>query len=274
VELYRGVLPWLEEKQIPFVFTSSYLEASATHHHHHHPKRSREATVLTERCWQGEPMPYGSIKRLGEMWVQQMELGRSVRLWNVWGFQPYGLRSHVMNDWVHSCLRNGRITPITDGLERRQFLHVNDTAKGLIALMDGFSASPEVWPNPPMPPSMHHPRTIHDAVVYIDLTAQRSFGWRQVTDMSTGEWITLRLLAQNVLAVAKERGLACTISWPDAPAKKRTQPEPDMKTPFHQRWGAEVNLRQGIAELFQMHAETDGASHIGGGGMCGVNQKC
>ena len=29
VELYRGVLPWLEEKRIPFVFTSSYLEATA-----------------------------------------------------------------------------------------------------------------------------------------------------------------------------------------------------------------------------------------------------
>ena len=184
-------------------------------------------------------MPYGAVKRLGEMWVQQMARGRTVRLWNVWGFQPYGLRSHVMNDWVHSCLRQGKISPITDGLERRQFLHVNDTSLGLVAMMDHFGLLPEV------------------------------------TDMSTGKWLTLRELSEDVLHVAKQRGLHCTISWPDAPAKKRTQPEPDQNTPFHKLWGGpKVALREGIKELFQMHAETDGASHAGGGGMCGVNQKC
>ena len=69
-----------------------------------------------------------------------------------------------MNDWVHSCLKKGVIRPITNGLERRQFLHVNDTSLGLIAMMNHFPVLDDV------------------------------------TDMSTGKWMTLRRLAEEVSA--------------------------------------------------------------------------
>merc|ERR1711865_620268 len=120
-------------------------------------------------------MPYGAVKRLGEMWVRHMALGRTVRLWNVYGFQGEGLRAHVLNDWVPACQKSGEITAITDGTESRQFLHVNDTAAGLIAMMENFEVLEEV------------------------------------TDMSTGAWVHLRKLAHEVLSVAKEQGLDCSL---------------------------------------------------------------
>jgi len=48
---------------------------------------------------------YGTIKRLGERWIHALEHGRIARIWNAYGMEPVGLRSHVIADWVRQfCL--------------------------------------------------------------------------------------------------------------------------------------------------------------------------
>jgi len=57
--------------------------------------------------------------------------GRMVRLWNIYGPEKLGPRSHVLTDWINACLTRREIVSMTDGLEARQFLHVDDTANAL-----------------------------------------------------------------------------------------------------------------------------------------------
>jgi len=213
LELFQTVLPWLQSRQLPFIYTSSYL--------------------------QNEAMPYGTVKRLGEMWVRHMELGRTVRLWNIFGFQPVGLRSHVLNDWISACTEKENIQALTDGLESRQFLHVNDTAAGLIAMMDNFASMPEV------------------------------------TDMSSGVWLQLRDLGEAVIGVAKQHSLKCVIEWSAKSAKKRKMPSPTEVAALHAVWRPRVSLEDGISDIFSAHQDqTINKRARDGGGMCSVNQDC
>jgi nucleoside-diphosphate-sugar epimerase len=117
VAIYQTVLPWLRARNIRFLFTSSYLQ-------HQHTA-------------------YGSVKRLGEAWLAALgdaaatgddtgggggggnsQLGKSVRLFNVYGPEPVGTKSHVITDWVDACIHTGDVRARTDGLEHRQFVHV------------------------------------------------------------------------------------------------------------------------------------------------------
>jgi hypothetical protein len=41
-------------------------------------------------------------------------------LWNVYGAEPIGVRSHVLSDWVANCVMNGTVQAVTDGHEARQ----------------------------------------------------------------------------------------------------------------------------------------------------------
>ena len=137
LRIYQTVLPWLQERRIPFLFTSSYLQAT--------------------------PNAYGAAKRLGEQWVLQLGgLGRILRLWNVYGEERVGPKSHVLADWAEQCARRGFATSLTDGREERQFVHANDTAAAC-----GLA--------------MRH----HEAL-------------EPVSDVSSGRWTTLRSVAQAV----------------------------------------------------------------------------
>jgi nucleoside-diphosphate-sugar epimerase len=172
VQIYESVFPWLERTRTPFIFISSVL--------------------------QFEPSPYGSIKRLGETWVRNMPpagpaaaaaaqassaaaaatpaekpspLGKSVRLWNIYGRERVSAKSHVLVDWAYQCI-GGRavaqsaappatgaaadapspaaaaqarvVRALTDGAEQRQFLHAQDAAAALVLLMRHWEAADEV----------------------------------------------------------------------------------------------------------------------------------
>ncbi len=49
VAIYQNVLPFLAQRNIPFLFTSSYLQSQAT--------------------------AYGAVKRLGEAWIKALGVG-------------------------------------------------------------------------------------------------------------------------------------------------------------------------------------------------------
>jgi nucleoside-diphosphate-sugar epimerase len=109
--MYENVFPWLQKRQIPFLFTSSYVVDQVYF-----------LMCSSHSCSSSihQDLPYGAVKWLGEKWVDQLSLGRTVRLWNVYGPERLGRKSHVVADWVAACVAAGAVTARTDGTEERQ----------------------------------------------------------------------------------------------------------------------------------------------------------
>lgn len=106
VDLLKNIMPQLQKHKIPFVFVSSQL--------------AEETDTV-----------YGSTKKLGELWTKQIG-GICVRLWNVYGvLEEPTEKSHVVGDFVHQALTNGKIQMISTGEEKRQFIHIQDVCEGL-----------------------------------------------------------------------------------------------------------------------------------------------
>lgn len=93
-------------QSVPFVFISSQL---------------------AENC----DTIYGVLKRLGEVW-SNLNNGVVVRLWNVYGaFEESSVTSHVIADLIHQALKYNVINLQTTGLERRQFVYIEDVCSAL-----------------------------------------------------------------------------------------------------------------------------------------------
>lgn len=141
MRIYQTVFPFLVRRRIPFAFTSSSLQAqvgiNSSNHwlitnfdscasfvHSSLPTLHPNPQLHTSPPSPPtpfQPTAYGGVKRLGERWVESLGgLGRSVRLWNIYGAEPIGVRSHVLSDWVAHCARDARVQAVTDGYEARQ----------------------------------------------------------------------------------------------------------------------------------------------------------
>jgi nucleoside-diphosphate-sugar epimerase len=106
LKLLLNVMPQLQATKIPFLFVSSQL--------------AEEYDTV-----------YGVTKRLGEVWTHLLK-GVRVRLWNVYGpVETPSQRTHVVSDFVHQSVLNGRIEMMTTGEERRQFIHIDDVCRAL-----------------------------------------------------------------------------------------------------------------------------------------------
>ncbi len=104
VSLLQNVMPQLESSKVPFVFASSQLVEDNT--------------------------VYGITKRLGEFWTVQIG-GCFVRLCNTYGaVEGISDRSHVVSDFVTQS-RVGDIKMLTDGSEKRHFVHLEDICETL-----------------------------------------------------------------------------------------------------------------------------------------------
>ncbi len=111
VDLLRNIMPQLQKHKIPFVFVSSQL--------------AEETDTV-----------YGSTKKLGELWTKQIG-GICVRLWNVYGvLEETTEKSHVIGDFVHQAITNGKIKMMTTGEEKRQFIHIQDVCEGLHRVLE------------------------------------------------------------------------------------------------------------------------------------------
>ena len=69
--------------------------------------------------------PYGVCKSIGEKYTLSLD-GVIVRFWNVYGPEKDLEKSHVITDFINKAKNDGVINMLTDGSERRQFLHVDD----------------------------------------------------------------------------------------------------------------------------------------------------
>ena len=68
---------------------------------------------------------YGLTKLMGEEWTKLLE-GQLVKLWNVYGWEEPGEKSHVITDMVMKGLTTGKIDLLTTGEEERQFIYMDD----------------------------------------------------------------------------------------------------------------------------------------------------
>ncbi|MDX2003049.1 MAG: NAD(P)-dependent oxidoreductase [Chitinophagales bacterium] len=101
------VFHFLELTNIPFLFTTTQL--ADTHN------------------------TYGITKILGEEWTRLLG-GQMARLWNVYGWEEPGERSHVIPDLVIQGLLQKKINLLTTGIEERQFVYVEDAVKNLVTI--------------------------------------------------------------------------------------------------------------------------------------------
>jgi nucleoside-diphosphate-sugar epimerase len=111
LKLLLNAMPQLQVAKIPFLFISSQL--------------AEEYDTV-----------YGVTKRLGEVWTHLLK-GVRVRLWNVYGpIEQPSQRTHVVSDFVHQAVLNGRIEMLTTGEEKRQFVHIDDVCRALHRALD------------------------------------------------------------------------------------------------------------------------------------------
>ena len=202
--IYRAVLPFFAQHAIPFLFASSYLSHMNT--------------------------PYGAAKRTGELLVRHLSdrpLGRVVRLWNIYGRERMGGKSHVLTDWVVGCAQSGRVESLSDGLEWRQFLHANDTAAALGGMM-------QQWQQLPL-----------------------------LTDLSSAQWVQMRQVAQLVAEAALAgAGRQCGTSFAERAEgsggeEVREKLSPDVSNWWwkHSAWQPTVTMEAGIADLYHFYGK-------------------
>jgi nucleoside-diphosphate-sugar epimerase len=79
---------------------------------------------------------YGTLKYLGEKYAKTLG-GITVRLWNVYGYEETGIKSHVIPDFVEKA-RAGNIDLMTDGSEERQFLYVDDCCDCFNTILENY----------------------------------------------------------------------------------------------------------------------------------------
>lgn len=74
---------------------------------------------------------YGILKAIGERATDALN-GVTLRFWNVYGLEENCDKSHVISDFVRSAKQSGEIRMRTSGLEKRDFLHVDDASSAIL----------------------------------------------------------------------------------------------------------------------------------------------
>jgi nucleoside-diphosphate-sugar epimerase len=80
---------------------------------------------------------YAVLKRLGELYTFMLG-GINVKLWNVYGNEPVGLKSHVIPDFIDQALKFDKISIRSNGLEERMFLHCDDFSNALYSVFENY----------------------------------------------------------------------------------------------------------------------------------------
>ena len=81
---------------------------------------------------------YGTLKNIGERITKDLG-GFVVRLWNVYGYEPEGEKSHVVTDFIKMAKYKGVINMRTDGSESRQLLYGDDCAEALLTISKKYN---------------------------------------------------------------------------------------------------------------------------------------
>jgi len=80
---------------------------------------------------------YAVLKRVGELYTTILN-GINVKLWNVYGSEEIGIKSHVIPDFINQAINNNSITIRSNGLEERMFLYCDDFSNALYSVFQNF----------------------------------------------------------------------------------------------------------------------------------------
>jgi GDP-L-fucose synthase len=153
--------------------------------------------------------PYGPLKRIAEFYTQYLG-GINVKVWNVYGSERVGDKSHVIPDFIHQAKTTGTINMMTTGEETRQFLHADDFA----------------------------------AAVYHMMTHYDEFKG-QMIDISSYEWVSIRTVAELIADVFSARVIPGTIE--STFQTKVNEPRPTFL--LRSGWKPKISLKEGIEDL-------------------------
>jgi nucleoside-diphosphate-sugar epimerase len=81
---------------------------------------------------------YGILKAIGERATKALN-GVTLRFWNVYGLEENNDKAHVISDFIRSARNNGEIRMRTSGVEKRDFLHVNDACNAIFVIAKKLS---------------------------------------------------------------------------------------------------------------------------------------
>jgi len=73
---------------------------------------------------------YGILKAIGERATEALK-GVTLRFWNVYGLEENSDKAHVITDFIRSAKSDGEIRMRTSGMEKRDFLHVQDACNAI-----------------------------------------------------------------------------------------------------------------------------------------------
>jgi nucleoside-diphosphate-sugar epimerase len=149
--------------------------------------------------------PYGPLKRIAEFYTEYLG-GINVKVWNVYGPEDIGDKSHVITDFIHQAKTTGEIRMMTDGEEMRQFLHADD-----------FSTA-----------------------VYYMMTHYDEFKGRMI-DVSNYEWVSILSVANTVADIHGAIVVPGTKK-----ANYQTKTNEPSKQFLETGWVPKISLREGI----------------------------
>ena len=101
---------------------------------------------------------YGVCKAIGEHYTNAIG-GKYVRFWNVYGPEHDEEKAHVITDFINNALTTKQINMLTDGDEKRQFLHTEDCGRCLATLATKYD---EISDNEPLDVTIFKWNTIKD----------------------------------------------------------------------------------------------------------------
>lgn len=80
---------------------------------------------------------YGQLKSIGEKITKDLG-GIAIRLWNVYGYESFEEKAHVITDFIKMAKYDGVIKMRTDGTESRQLLYAEDCAECMLMLSKNY----------------------------------------------------------------------------------------------------------------------------------------
>ncbi len=112
IMLIANVFPQLIRTKIPFLFVSSQLAGT-------------------------DNSPYSLSKQIAENYCLTQPQAVVARQWNVYGSpEEFDVKSHVVSDFVWQAIHKGKVQLITDGNEKRKFIHLDDTVRAYLQMLN------------------------------------------------------------------------------------------------------------------------------------------
>ena len=162
--------------------------------------------------------PYGPLKRLAEFYTEYLG-GINIKVWNVYGHEEIGDKSHVMSDFIHQAKTTGEIRMLTTGEETRQFLHGNDFARASLYILENMD------------------------------TVKIQYG--TMIDLSSFDWISIRSVADIIATKYNAKVIPGTVK-----ATYQTKVNEPRKDFLKSGWKPEISIEDYVSEISSVNSSS------------------